>query len=149
MPHTKLTFPLLLLFLSLGQRLGAQAAPGSAKHPDAKPPDVLVLTDGEKLIGHLQSSSGSSVVFKSDIVGNVTVDWSKIQELQSSQVFAAIPKGVKLRGSQDESKVPQGTVEMTDQKLRVTPSTGGQPRTIPTNSVANLVQQPAFQKAFQ
>src|SRR6185437_12944809 len=127
MPHTKLTFPLLLLFLSLGQRLGAQAAPGSAKppdakSPDAKSPDVLVLTDGEKLIGHLQSSSGSSVVFKSDIVGNVTVDWSKVQELQSSQVFAAIPKGVKLRGSQDASKAPQGTVTASNQTLQLSPS---------------------------
>ncbi|HSU59758.1 MAG TPA: DUF481 domain-containing protein [Bryobacteraceae bacterium] len=143
MLHSKFTIPFLFICLISAQGLEAQATASASK------PDVLILTDGEKLIGHLQSSSGSSVVFKSDIVGDVTVDWSKIQELHSSQTFAAVPKGVKLRGSQDESKVPQGTVEMTDQKLQVTPSTGAQPRTIPTNSVANLVQQPAFQKAFQ
>jgi hypothetical protein len=128
--------------LGLGQRLGAQAAPNKAK------PDVLVLTDGEKLIGHLQSSSGSSVVFKSDIVGNVTVDWSKIQELQSSQVFAAVPKGAKLR-REDASKVPQGTVTATNKTLQLSPSSGAQVQSIPTSNVGNLVQQANFQNAFR
>lgn len=88
-------------------------------------------------------------MFKSDIVGDVTVDWSKIQELQSSQTFAAIPKGVKLRHDEDRSKVPQGTVAMQDQKLQLSPSNGAQPQTVPVNNVANLVQEPAFQKAFE
>lgn len=143
MRHTRLTFSLLFIFLSLGQRLGAQAAPSKGK------PDVLVLTDGEKLIGHLQSSSGSSVVFKSDVVGNVTVDWSKIQELQSSQAFAAVPKGVKLRGREEASKVPQGTVSATNKTVQISPTNGAQAQTIPTGNVGTLVQQPEFQKAFR
>ena len=38
----------------------------------ASPPagtDVLIFTDGEKLIGHLESATSSSVVFKSDMAG--------------------------------------------------------------------------------
>jgi hypothetical protein len=42
--------------------------------------DVLIFTDGEKLIGHLESATSASVVFKSDMAGTVTVDWSKIQD---------------------------------------------------------------------
>lgn len=64
-------------------------APNSGTKPR---PDVLVFVDGEKLIGHLERASGSSVVFKSDMAGEVTVEWSKIQELRSPQKFAAIPK---------------------------------------------------------
>ncbi len=140
---TRWTITLLFLCMISVHQLLAQATTSGSKL------DVLVLTDGEKLIGHLQSAAGSSVVFKSDIVGEVTVEWSKIQELHSSQSFAAVPKGLKLRGTQDASKVPQGTVEMTGQKLQVTPSNGAPTQTVPTNDVANLVQQPAFQKAFQ
>ena len=55
---------------------------------DAKPkpePDVLVFADGERLVGHFEQSNGTSVKFKSDVVGDVTVDWSKVKELHTSQ----------------------------------------------------------------
>src|SRR5579864_4975136 len=74
------------------------------------PPDELVFTNGERLIGHLVRSQAKSVVFKSDMVGEVTVDWSKIQELRSNGQFALIQNGVKLRGAQDAAKVPQGSI---------------------------------------
>ena len=50
----------------------------------AKPePDVLVFADGERLVGHFEQSNGTSVKFKSDAVGEVTVDWSKVKELHT------------------------------------------------------------------
>ena len=66
-------------------------------------PDVLIFIDGEKLIGHLESATGASVVFKSDMAGEVTVDWSKIQELHSAGKFAVIPKGAKPKKRADEN----------------------------------------------
>jgi Protein of unknown function, DUF481 len=121
------------------------ATPGS----DPKPgPDVLIFIDGEKLIGHLERATDSSVVFKSDMAGEVTVDWSKVQELRSPERFAAIPKGLKLRRSEDASKVPQGTVTVTGQKVEITPRPEASPQTIPLGNVTALVPQTNFERAF-
>src|SRR5580704_16705675 len=87
----------------------------------ASEPDVLLFTDGEKLIGHLVSSNGASVTFKSDMAGEITVDWSKVKELHSSQQFAVIGKNVELKRHPDGSKIPQGTLTMTEQKIEVRP----------------------------
>src|SRR5947209_17432144 len=72
------TVSLLLFFTLAHQGLYAQA---TASRPKPEP-DVLIFTDGERMIGHLERATDSSVVFKSDMVGEVTVDWSKIQELR-------------------------------------------------------------------
>lgn len=115
----------------------------------AKPePDVLIFSDGEKLIGHLVSSTGASVVFKSDMAGVVTVEWSKIQELHSSQKFAAIPKDAKLRNVQEASRVAQGTVAMIGQKLEVNTGSGAPPQELPVTNVGNLIDEAAFQRAL-
>jgi hypothetical protein len=122
---------------------------GAAFAQTAKPePDVLIFSDGEKLIGHLISASGASVKFKSDMAGEVTVDWSKIQELRSSTKFAAIPKDVTFRNTGDADKVAQGTVAMTDQKLVVNSGTGGPAPAVPVTNVADLVEEAAFQRAL-
>lgn len=54
--------------------------------------DVLILNNGEKLIGQLQRSSGSSVTFKSDTVGEVTIPWTKVQELHSPRAPQRSPQ---------------------------------------------------------
>lgn len=116
---------------------------------DSKPgTDTLLLTNGEKLIGHLESATEKSVVFKSDMVGEVKLEWSKIQELHSSGKFAAIAKGVKLHKSEDTGRVPQGAINMTDQRIQVAGAQGA-PQTIPVGNVANVVDEASFQKAFQ
>ncbi len=118
-------------------------------HAQAKPePDVLIFTDGEKLIGHLKSAKGTSVVFKSDMAGEVTVDWGKIQELRTSGKFAVIRKGVELRKSENLSQIPQGTVEMTNQKVQVAPAPPAAPATVPVADISNVVEEASFEKAF-
>ncbi len=129
--------------VGLGLRLFGQAAP-------AKPePDVLDLTDGEKLIGHFTGASGGSLTFHSDGAGDVTVDWSKVKSLKSSAKFAVPEKGVVLDKHADLSKVPQGTVTAEDQKIAVNPGTGAPPTVIPVANAANVVPQPSFLRAFQ
>ena len=61
-------------------------------------------------MGQLQSATGSTVTFKSEMAGVVTVDWSKVQELQTSERFAVVPKGVTLRRADDTAKVSKGTI---------------------------------------
>ncbi len=110
--------------------------------PAAKPePDVLIFANGEKLVGKLLRSNGSTVTFHSDSVGDVKVDWSKIQELHAAQKFVAVAKGVELNRHSDVSKLPTGPVSLVDKTLTV----GGQ--TVPVADAAHLIDQPAFEQA--
>lgn len=110
----------------------------------------MILNDGEKVIGHLEQSSGATVKFKSDVLGELSVDWSKIKELHSAQKFAVIEKSADLRNKQATRNAPMGTVSMQDQQLTL----GGtnQPaaaQSVPVGNVADLVNQAAFENAFR
>jgi hypothetical protein len=135
-----LTRLLLVLPLGLAAVLHAQDKP--APKPG---PDTLVLNDGESLIGHFVSAHGATVTFKSDILGQLTVDWSKIKELHSTQRFAIVKKDVKLGRHSDVSGVPKGVVSMTGQTLSVEPGSGAAPQQIPVAQAAHVVDEPAFE----
>jgi hypothetical protein len=141
----------LASYVLLGTALFAFAVPDAyaqAAKAEAKPePDVLVFTDGEKLVGHLVRSNGDKVTFKSDMAGEITVEWKKVQELHSSQRFAVIGKNVQLR-HREEDGIPTGTIAMKDQKIEVSPGSGRPPQTVPVGDTANVVDEAAFQKAM-
>jgi len=115
----------------------------------AKPePDVLIFTDGEKLIGHLVRSSGDNVTFKSDMAGEITVAWKKIRELHTGQKYAVVRKNVQLhRIETDGKQVPQGTVTVKDQSIEVSTGGAGSPQTVPVADAAFIVDQASFEKA--
>ncbi len=115
---------------------------------DKTGPDTIVFTNGDKLAGHFVRSSGSTVTFKSDALGDLTIDWSKVKELETSAKVAVIRKGVKLRQKQIPSDIPQGTLAMQDQKLQVTPAPGTPAQSIPVADSAVVLDQGAFQKAI-
>jgi putative salt-induced outer membrane protein YdiY len=115
---------------------------------ETKPePDVLILNDGERLIGHLLKSSGASLTFKSDMAGTVTVDWSKVKELQTYSRFAVIPKNVRLARKSVPANIPQGTLTVADEKVEVKPVSGA-PQTVPVADAAVVVPEDAFEKAI-
>jgi hypothetical protein len=148
--RSKLIWKLQVLIIRIalaaagGSALLYAQAPGAAAKPQ---PDVLLFTDGEKLIGQLKSAKGDSVVFKSDMAGEVTVPWSKIQELRTSHPFAIVGKNAKLVRHMDVSQVPQGKLSMTDQKIAVEAAAGA-PRTVPVADAGFLLPQPDFEKAM-
>jgi hypothetical protein len=107
--------------------------------------DVLLFTDGEKLTGHFVKSSGASLTFKSDALGEITVDWSKVKELESSAKVAVIPKGARLRKREDSSTIAQGTLSMQDQQVHLA---GEPPKTIPVADAGVIVDQAGFEKAL-
>ncbi len=125
--------------------LGASLLDGQAKPAPAPAPDVLIFTDGERLTGHFVKSTGSALTFKSDALGDITVDWSKVKELHSSAKVAVIPKGVRLRKPQDATTIAQGTLSVEDQQVHLAAET---PRTIPVAETGSIIDQTGFQKAL-
>jgi hypothetical protein len=129
--------------------LGASALVGQGAASGPKPsPDVLLFTNGEKLVGQLQSATGSSVTFKSEMAGVVTVEWSKVQELQTSEKFAIVPKGVTLRHADDGAKAARGTLTMKDKQIEIA-GAAGTPQRMPVADVSNVVNATAFDNAFR
>ncbi|HTP87435.1 MAG TPA: DUF481 domain-containing protein [Bryobacteraceae bacterium] len=113
--------------------------------PATPPPDVLILNSGEKLIGHLVNSSGQTVKFKSQALGDVTLEWNKIKEFQSSRSFAVIPRDVDPRRPEGIAEVVHGELSMKDQKLVVS---GPVALTIPVGESEHVIEDKAFQKAI-
>jgi len=111
-------------------------------------PDTLELVDGEKLLGQFEQSNGSTVKFKSDVLGELTVDWSKVKELHTSQKFAVLPKDLKLKRNSDVSNIPQGSIAASDQKITVTPA-AGPPQTVNVADTGNVIEQTSFENAVR
>jgi Protein of unknown function, DUF481 len=123
--------------------LAAQTPPPKAPPPK---PDTLVLTDDEKLIGHLVRTSGSSVVFKSDLLGEITVDWSKIKELHTTGQYAVVPKHVKLRPHGEFSGVPRGPLNAAGQTITVGQPEGTPAKSMPVGEAAQVIPETVFDR---
>jgi hypothetical protein len=121
---------------------GLCGQPASPAKPDA---DILLFADGERLTGHFVKSSGSSLTFKSDALGEITVDWGKVKELQSSAKVAVIPKGVRLRKRSEAANIAQGTLSVEDQQVHLAAEP---PHTIPVADAGLIIDEAGFQNAL-
>jgi Protein of unknown function, DUF481 len=140
-------FPLLIAGFSAGflgmPRLAAQEAGSKPQQ------DVLILIDDEKVVGHFEGSSGKSLSFKSDLLGDLTADWSKVKELHVHGQYAVIGKEVIIRPHADTSKIPQGALEVTGQTIVVSPAGGGATQTLAVGDAAQIVDHDKFQKEVE
>jgi hypothetical protein len=115
---------------------------GHAQTPAAKPvPDVIVFTNGDRLTGKLERGVGDSVVFQSDMAGEITVPLAKIKELHSSGSFAILRKDVKP----STKAAAAGTITFSDNKLTVT-SAGAPPETVPVDKVGFILDKATYDK---
>jgi len=135
--------PVFAVLLTAVTNLHAQAKSDSTAEPD-----VLIFTDGEKLIGHLVRSTGDKVTFKSDMAGEITVEWKNIQELRSAQKYAVIQKGVPLRKKEAEAQVPRGAIAVSEQKIEIRPGGERPPQTVAVGDAAYIVDEAAFEQAL-
>jgi hypothetical protein len=111
-------------------------------------PDVIIFPNGEKLIGHFESFIGGSAKFKSDTLGEITVDLNRIQELHTSERFAVIRKDLKLGKGQPDGQIPRGTISVSDQKVEVNPGSGQPPQRVAVKDLSNIIDEAAFNKAL-
>jgi hypothetical protein len=109
-----------------------------------KEPDVLVFTNGDKLTGTLERAVGDSVVFKSDMAGELTIPYSKIKELNTHQAFAIVEKGKRITPKTLDSEVPHGVVSVANNTITVAnPATQAQAQ-VPIANADYVIQEATF-----
>jgi hypothetical protein len=132
-----------LLVLSLLSGLLFQPAVTGWAQSNAKPaPDVIVFTNGDQLTGTLERADGDSFVFKSDVVGEVTVSAEKIKELHAGGKFVALKKDEKITRT---SKQP-GTVTYGDNAITLADTKSGTPEVVPVKDLAHLIDSVTYNK---
>ena len=118
-----------------------QTVAARAQTAAAKPaPDVIVFTNGDQLTGTLERAADDSFVFKSDVVGEVTVSADKIKELHTNGKFVALKKDEKITRT---SKQP-GAMTYSDNVISVADTKSGAPETIPIKNLANLIDDATY-----
>jgi hypothetical protein len=134
---------MLTLILPVPPAIGQQQPANNA------PPDTITLSDGQTLMGHFVGASGGKATFHQDVLGDVTVDWSKIRELHAHGRYAVVNKELELRPGMNLSNVPMGAVDMTNQMVTVNPGGGAAPQTFGVADVAQVTEEAAFRKEVQ
>jgi hypothetical protein len=149
-PSALALFFLFAFVLLAPAGLRAQAPAKPAAKPAAQPaPDTVVFMNGEKLVGYFEGLTGGAAKFKSNDIGEVTLDLSKIQELQTSVRFAVIRKGVKLAKNETDGQIPRGTISITNKTVVITPGDGKPVQNVPVSDLGDIVDEATFLGAFQ
>jgi hypothetical protein len=133
----------LLVLCLISGTLFQPACSLSAQSDAAKPsPDVVVFTNGDTLTGTLVRATGDSFVFKSDIVGEVTVSADKIKELHAGGKFVALKKGETITRT---SKHP-GVVTYADSAVTVADTSASASEVVPVKDLAFLIDGVTYNK---
>jgi hypothetical protein len=106
-----------------------------------KPVDYVIFKNGDKLTGTLERGVGDTIIFKSDIVGEVTISMDKVQELHSQGSFVVLKKDEKISRT---TKQP-GNMTFGDNSVTVNDTKAG-PETVPTKDLAYIIDQATYNK---
>lgn len=98
--------------------------------------DTIVFVNGDQLTGVLLRSVGDKLVFKSDVVGEVTVPLAKIKEMRSSGSFAVLRKDVRVH----RGDLRSGTLSVTGGNV-IVQSPLAPPEIIPVKEVGYILDQ--------
>lgn len=123
---------LVLIPAALAPPLFAQAKPE---------PDVIVFTNGDQLTGTVERGTGDSVVFKSDMAGEITVPYAKIKELRAHGAFALLRKDTKT----PVTNVQEGTVSYADSKVTLSGSSSTL-ETVEPKNIDFLIDKTTYDK---
>jgi hypothetical protein len=114
-------------------------------------PDLLVFVNGEQLTGTLEKADGKSITFKSPMAGEITVPWSNIKTLHSSQTFAVLKPKQQLSRQDALTAAPEGAIsaETTGKNTEVSVTSPTLTTNLPLAEVAQLIPTADFTKALQ
>jgi len=113
-----------------------------AQDQPAKPdPDIVVFKNGDQLTGTLERGTGDSIVFKSDMAGEITISLDKVKELRSHGSFAVLKKDIPVT----HDSVHPGTIAYSDGAVKVD-SPAGMSSSVPEGDVAYIIDQHTYEK---
>jgi hypothetical protein len=141
------TLPIVLpaaLGLAFAVPMHAQA-PAAA----APAPDVIVFTNGDQLSGKLLREASGSVIFHSDVAGDITVTWDKIKSIHTGQQFAVIQQGQHVTRKTADADIVQGSVQVEDNQVKVTQGTGGATKDIPVKDAQYVIDKDTYTKELR
>jgi len=123
----------------------ALLATAPSARAQAKPADVIVFTNGDQLTGTLERGAGDSIVFKSDMAGEITIPLAKIKELRTAGSFAVLRKDTPIKSLAAARKIAPAPIAYADGKLTVThPSVA--PEVVPPGQIAFLIDRATYTK---
>lgn len=100
--------------------------------------DQVILKNGDRLTGTIEKLDGKELVIKTEFAGEITIQWSAIQELNSAE---------PLHVESKEGQKIQGTVKTEDGKIAVQTTDKGQVE-VPKESVS-LIRSQSEQSAYE
>ena len=127
---------LCLTILFAATALAQQSTP-----PPPKQADVLIFTNGDQLSGHLVRVAGGSVVFNSDMAGQLTIPFDKVKELRSGGSFSMLKSGPPSK----KNLVGQGQINVAQGNVVVTPA-NQPPVTLPIKQLGWVVDTPTYDR---
>jgi hypothetical protein len=102
-------------------------------------PDVVIFKNGDQLTGKLEKSIGTSITFKSDALGEITVPMDKIKEMKSTGNFVVLKKDEKIT-REPKTAAP---IAIADDTIKETGAAG---QSIPEKNVAYIVDGATYTK---
>jgi Protein of unknown function, DUF481 len=112
---------------------------------NAETPDTITFTDGEQLSGKLISVLGGTVVFHSEILGNVTVPLAKVKSLHGAGEFAVVAKKQQVTRKNAATQIPVGSVALEDDAIRVHAADGPE-KNLPRTQVGAVIDATMFHR---
>jgi hypothetical protein len=128
------------VFAALSLSFAVFTVSAGAQDKPKPEPDVVIFTNGDQLSGSVERGMGDSIVFKSDMAGEITIPFAKIKELRAHGTFALLRKDTKT----PTTNVQEGTIDYSDSKVTLTnPSTS---ETVATKDVDFIIDKPTYDK---
>lgn len=117
-------------------------APALFAQDKPKPePDVVIFSNGDQLTGTVERGAGDSIVFKSDMAGEITIPYAKIKELRAHGAFALLRKDTKT----PTTAVQEGMVGYADSKVTLS-SSSATLETVDVKNIDFLIDKPTYDK---
>ena len=125
----------------------SSTSPIARAQPAPQVPDVVMFTNGDQLTGKLERGVGNSIIFKSDMAGEITIPLDKVKELHAATTFAVLRKDVPLKSaSAARNLVTPGTIAYQDGKLTVNHPSAATPETVPEAQISYIIDQTTYAK---
>jgi hypothetical protein len=143
-------FYALLVFALVAFAPGSRAASASpsaaAQAQPAGAPDLLVLTNGDRLSGKFVRAVGGKVTFHDEILGDITVSWENVRELHTETKVAVLKKGVPVRRHALPANMPEGSAAIENGMVTVQPENNATIAPIPVADAEYIVDDAELRK---